>query len=200
MNPDFSKSPDGLIPAIIQDHETGDVLMLGFMNEEAFYKTKSEGRVSFFSRSRQRIWTKGETSGNHLLVKDISLDCDNDTFLIIAIPSGPVCHTGSQTCFENKKQTFSLDKLTSIIHDRKINPLAGSYTSELFHKGINKISQKVGEEAIELIIESKDENKDLFINEAADLLYHFLILLEAKNTGIRDVLATLAERNEKKQD
>src|SRR6188768_664392 len=153
MNPDFSKYSDGLIPVIVQDVNTNVVLMLGFMNEEALAKTKNENKVTFFSRSKQRLWTKGETSNNFLLVNDITVDCDNDTLLIKASPTGPVCHTGADTCFNENNSSFSLEKLEGIIADRKNNPSASSYTSSLFAKGINKIAQKVGEEAVELVIE-----------------------------------------------
>src|SRR5688572_9303733 len=194
MNPDFSKYTDGLMPVIIQDAVSNKVLMLGFMNEEALNKTNSEGKVTFFSRSKQRLWTKGETSNNFLLVKEIITDCDSDTLLIKASPTGPVCHTGADTCFNENNSSFSLEKLEAIIADRKNNPSGSSYTSSLFSKGINKIAQKVGEEAVELVIESKDENKDKFLSEAADLLYHYLVLLQAKNYKLDDVINTLAER------
>ena len=195
MKPDFSKYADGLVPAIIQDATTNKVLMLGFMNEDAFAKTKAEGKVTFFSRSKQRLWTKGETSNNFLLVKEIICDCDNDTLLIKASPTGPVCHTGNDTCFNENNSSFSLEKLESVITDRKNNPSASSYTSSLFSKGINKIAQKVGEEAVELVIESKDENKEKFLSEAADLLYHYLVLLQAKNYKLDDVVNMLAARH-----
>ena len=172
MTPDFSKYPDGLVPAIIQDEISNKVLMLGFMNEAALDKTKAEGKVTFFSRSKQRLWTKGETSDNFLMVKEIINDCDNDTLLIKVSPTGPVCHTGADTCFNESNIAFSLEKLESVISNRKNNPTDSSYTSSLFTKGINKIAQKVGEEAVELVIESKDENKEKFLGEAADLLYH----------------------------
>ena len=194
MKPDFSKYTDGLVPAIVQDAVSNKVLMLGFMNEEALNKTNSEGKVTFFSRSKQRLWTKGETSNNFLLVKEIITDCDSDTLLIKASPTGPVCHTGADTCFNENNSSFSLEKLEAIIADRKNNPSGSSYTSSLFSKGINKIAQKVGEEAVELVIESKDENKDKFLSEAADLLYHYLVLLQAKNYKLDDVINTLAER------
>lgn len=195
MQIDFSKYTDGLVPVIIQDAVTGKVLMLGFMNEEALAQTKQESRVTFFSRSKQRLWTKGETSGNFLLVKEILTDCDNDTLLIKAIPIGPVCHTGTDTCFNEKNSGFSLQRLETIIKDRKNNPSDGSYTSSLFAKGINKIAQKVGEEAVELVIESKDNDPDKFIGEAADLLYHYLVLLAAKGYSLEDVETILAQRH-----
>ena len=195
MNLDFSKYADGLMPVIIQDSISNKVLMLGFMNEEAFAKTNADGKVTFFSRSKQRLWTKGETSNNFLLVKEIIADCDNDTLLIKASPTGPVCHTGADTCFNETNSSFSLEKLEGIIADRKNNPSASSYTSSLFAKGINKIAQKVGEEAVELVIESKDDNKEKFLSEAADLLYHYLVLLQAKNYNLEDVVNILAQRH-----
>lgn len=195
MTPDFSKYSDGLVPVIVQDNNTQKVLMLGFMNEEAFNKTKEESKITFFSRSKQRLWTKGETSGNFLLVKQILTDCDNDTLLIKAEPTGPVCHTGADTCFKENNNEFSLQKLEKVIADRKANPADSSYTSSLFAKGINKIAQKVGEEAVELVIESKDDSKEKFLGEAADLLYHYLILLQAKEFSLKDVEQVLAERH-----
>lgn len=195
MNPDFSKYADGLMPVIIQDSVSNKVLMLGFMNEESFAKTNADGKVTFFSRSKQRLWTKGETSNNFLLVKEIIVDCDNDTLLIKASPTGPVCHTGADTCFNENNSSFSLEKLEGIIAERKNNPSASSYTSSLFAKGINKIAQKVGEEAVELVIESKDDNKEKLLGEAADLLYHYLVLLQAKNYKLQDVINVLAQRH-----
>ena len=195
MTPDFSKYADGLMPVIIQDSISNKVLMLGFMNEESFAKTNADGKVTFFSRSKQRLWTKGETSNNFLLVKEIIVDCDNDTLLIKASPTGPVCHTGADTCFNENNSSFSLEKLEGIIADRKNNPSTSSYTSSLFAKGINKIAQKVGEEAVELVIESKDDNKEKFLSEAADLLYHYLVLLQAKNYKLQDVIGVLAQRH-----
>lgn len=195
MKPDFSKYPDGLMPTIIQDATSNKVLMLGFMNEEALAKSQSENKVTFYSRSKQRLWTKGETSGNFLLIKEIIADCDNDTLLIKVTPTGPVCHTGADTCFNENNSSFSLEKLEEIIVERKNNPSAASYTSSLFEKGINKIAQKVGEEAVELVIESKDNNDSLFLNEAADLMYHYLVLLQAKNHRLSDVVKVLAERH-----
>lgn len=195
MNPDFIKYADGLIPVIVQDAISNKVLMLGFMNEEALNKTKAEGKVTFYSRSKQRLWTKGETSNNFLQVEEIITDCDNDTLLIKALPTGPVCHTGSDTCFKEDNSSFSLEKLEAVIADRKNNPSGNSYTSSLFAKGINKIAQKVGEESVELVIESKDDNKEKFLGEAADLLYHYLVLLQAKNYKLEDVVIMLAERH-----
>ena len=192
----FKKSPDGLIPAVIQDIETNKVLMLGYMNEQSLERTKKEGKVTFFSRSKQRLWTKGEESGNFLYVKEILIDCDQDTILIKADPAGPVCHTGADTCFgEGNVSSDFLLKLENIIKDRRNNLNNGSYTSTLFNKGINKIAQKVGEEAVELVIESKDNNDDLFKNEAADLLFHYLILLQAKGFMLSDIVKILQIRN-----
>lgn len=195
MNPDFSKYPDGLVPVILQDHLSNKVLMLGFMNAEAFAKTKAEGTVTFYSRSKQRLWTKGESSGNYLQVKEILADCDNDTLLIKAAPAGPVCHTGADTCFRETNTRFTLEKLEAVIADRKNNPADSSYTSSLFAKGINKIAQKLGEEAVELVIESKDNDGEKFLGEAADLLYHYLVLLQAKGYSLSAVTGKLAERN-----
>ena len=195
MKPDFSKYTDGLVPVIIQDQYSHKVLMLGFMNEEAWNKTCTEKKVTFFSRSKNRLWTKGETSGNFLFVKEILTDCDNDTILIKVIPAGPVCHSGADTCFNENNPSFSLEKLEEIITERKKNPSAASYTSSLFGKGINKIAQKVGEEAVELVIESKDNDKEKFLGEAADLLFHYLILLNAKDHSLRAVVDVLAGRH-----
>jgi phosphoribosyl-ATP pyrophosphohydrolase/phosphoribosyl-AMP cyclohydrolase len=189
----FSKQ-DGLVPCVIQDVKTLRVLMLGFMNEEAYQKTLQEKKVTFFSRSKQRLWTKGETSGNFLNLVDIAVDCDNDTLLIKVIPEGPVCHTGADTCFNEKNERWDLAALEQIIQDRKNNPTQASYTTSLIQKGINKVAQKVGEEAVELIIEAKDNNTDLFLNEAADLMYHYLVLLAAKDHSLADVLAVLKKR------
>lgn len=195
MSPDFSKYNDGLIPVIIQDHITLKVLMLGFMNEEALRKTEKENKVTFYSRSKQRLWTKGETSGNFLFVKDISIDCDNDTLLIKAEPTGHVCHTGADSCFNESNSAFTLEMLERVIANRKDNPAESSYTSSLFTNGINKIAQKVGEEAVELIIESKDDDKDKFLGEAADLLFHYLVLLQAKGYSLKDVTDVLGHRH-----
>jgi phosphoribosyl-ATP pyrophosphohydrolase/phosphoribosyl-AMP cyclohydrolase len=198
MNLDFKKM-DGLIPAVVQDAFTGKVLMLGYMNEEALVKTQESGRVTFFSRSKNRLWTKGETSGNFLEVVSMLEDCDGDAILVKARPLGPVCHTGADTCFEepNTSQTAFIDQLRAIIKERKENPGATSYTSSLFAKGINKLAQKVGEEAVELVIEAKDDNKTLFLGEAADLLFHYLVLLEAKNYSLDEVVAVLKQRHAK---
>ncbi len=199
MTINFDKSPDGLVPAVIQDDTTGKVLMLGYMNEAAYQKTQAEGIVTFFSRSKQRLWTKGETSSNFLHVKQMLVDCDGDTLLIKASPDGPTCHTGADTCFEevNTGKGQFLNYLQGIIHDRKINPSDGSYTTSLFKRGINKIAQKVGEEAVEVVIEAKDNNDDLFRGEAADLMFHFLVLLEQKNISLDEIIAVLQTRHDK---
>lgn len=196
-NINFDKSPDGLIPAIIQDDLTGKVLMLGYMNQEALDKTQSEKIVTFFSRSKQRLWTKGETSDNYLHVNDILLDCDGDTILIKATPAGPTCHTGADTCWQeqNDGKVLFINYLKHLIRGRKNNPSEESYTSKLFKRGTNKIAQKVGEEAVELVIEAKDDNKELFLGEAADLLFHYLILLEQKNVDLDEVIDTLIKRH-----
>jgi phosphoribosyl-ATP pyrophosphohydrolase/phosphoribosyl-AMP cyclohydrolase len=196
---DFTKYSDGLVPAVVQDDITGKVLMLGFMNEEAFTKTQELSKVTFYSRSKGRLWTKGEESGNFLILKDIKLDCDKDTLLIKASPIGPVCHTGADTCWDEKNVSNDfLYQLEQIIADRKKNPSEKSYTTSLFEKGINKIAQKVGEEAVELVIEAKDNNDELFKGEAADLLFHYLILLSAKGFELNDIIEVLKERHAKK--
>jgi phosphoribosyl-ATP pyrophosphohydrolase/phosphoribosyl-AMP cyclohydrolase len=189
---------NGLIPCVIQDAKTQRVLMLGFMNEEAFQKTVTDKQVTFFSRTKQRLWTKGETSGNYLNVVEMMLDCDHDTLLIKANPIGPVCHTGAATCFDEVNEHWDLNSLEEIIKDRKSNPKVGSYTTSLFESGINKVAQKVGEEAVELIIEAKDENEELFLGEASDLLFHYLVLLTAKGYSLQDVLKVLKERHHSK--
>lgn len=189
-------SHTGLIPAIIQDTETGVVLMLGYMNEESIAETKSSGKVCFYSRSKQRLWTKGESSNNFLEYLSMEKDCDADALLIKARPAGPTCHTGADTCWnESNKPVAFLSYLEKIIQDRKDNPTTKSYTSSLFEKGINKIAQKVGEEAVEIVIEAKDDNDDLFLGEAADLLYHYLILLSAKDKSLDDVIEVLRARH-----
>ncbi|PJE41396.1 MAG: bifunctional phosphoribosyl-AMP cyclohydrolase/phosphoribosyl-ATP diphosphatase [Flavobacterium sp.] len=193
MTIDFSKT-NGLVPAIIQDYQTRQVLMLGYMNEEALQKTLKENIVTFFSRSKNRLWTKGETSGNYLKVVSIKEDCDQDTLLIKVIPSGPTCHNGTTSCFADETPLPFLDQLEQVIEDRIANQNANSYVASLFQKGINKIAQKVGEEAVELVIESKDNNPDLFLNEAADLLFHYLLLLKAKGFGLTDVETILKSR------
>ena len=194
INPDFSKG-NGLVPAIIQDSKTGQVLMLGFMNEEALQKTTKEGRVTFFSRSKKRLWTKGETSGNYLIVNKITIDCDNDTLLIKVNPAGPVCHTGSFSCFGDDDSDRFLYRLEQIVNQRIDQNVEGSYTNKIFREGINRSAQKVGEEAVELIIEAKDNNPELFKNEAADLLYHLLILLKAKRVTLADIELVLKNRH-----
>jgi phosphoribosyl-ATP pyrophosphohydrolase/phosphoribosyl-AMP cyclohydrolase len=189
---------NGLIPCIIQDANTSIVLMLGFMNIEAFNKTQREKRVTFFSRGKQRLWTKGETSGNYFELVDMTADCDQDTLLIKVKPQGPSCHTGSDTCFNEKNERKGIDFLEKIILDRKKNPKQGSYTNSLFDSGINKIAQKVGEEAVELVIEAKDNNRELFVNEAADLFYHYTVLLAVKGIKIEEVEKILRSRHNEK--
>jgi phosphoribosyl-ATP pyrophosphohydrolase/phosphoribosyl-AMP cyclohydrolase len=195
MNVDFSKG-DGLVPVIIQHYATKTVLMLGYMNAEALAKTKTEEKVTFYSRSKKRLWTKGEESGNFLALKSMEIDCDNDTLLIQVEPAGPTCHKGTDTCFGNADASGFVQQLQLIIEDRKVNPSDESYTSSLFKKGINKIAQKVGEEAVEIVIEAKDDNDDLFLNEAADLMFHYLVLLSAKNKSLGDVEAVLKARHQ----
>ncbi|UBM63648.1 bifunctional phosphoribosyl-AMP cyclohydrolase/phosphoribosyl-ATP diphosphatase HisIE [Candidatus Sulfidibacterium hydrothermale] len=187
----------GLVPAVIQDAQTKKVLMLGYMNRESLQKTIDTRLVTFYSRSRKTLWTKGETSGNFLHLVDIQSDCDNDTLLVQVNPDGPVCHLGTDTCWgdENTLQCGFLTELEKVIDDRRQNPTEKSYTASLFRKGINKIAQKVGEEAVEVIIEAKDQNDDLFLNESADLIYHFLVLLQAKNFRFEDVLEVLRKRH-----
>ncbi|WP_088322961.1 bifunctional phosphoribosyl-AMP cyclohydrolase/phosphoribosyl-ATP diphosphatase HisIE [Polaribacter tangerinus] len=197
MNVDFSKNLDGLVPAIIQDAQTKNVLMLGYMNEEAFLKTKKTALVTFYSRSKKRLWTKGEESGNTLQLVDIKLDCDNDTLLVFVNPKGPTCHKGSDTCWnENNNSNFGfLSTLENTIADRIENKnTQKSYVASLFDKGINKIAQKVGEEAVETVIEALDTNNELFLYEAADLLFHYLLLLQAKGFTLKDIEAELLKR------
>ena len=197
MNIDFSKNTDGLIPAIIQDSETKTVLMLGFMNAEAYQKTVNTKKVTFYSRTKQRLWTKGEESGNFLNLIDIKNDCDNDTLLIQVKPEGPTCHKGTDTCWadENKSDYGFLTTLEDTIQLRKENADSEkSYVASLFKLGMNKIAQKVGEEAIEVVIEAKDDNDDLFLGESADLLFHYLILLQAKGFKLNDVVEVLKSR------
>lgn len=194
MNINFNKG-EGLVPVIIQDDRTLQVLMLGYMNEEAFEKTKNEGIVTFFSRSKNRLWTKGEESGNFLTVKSIEMDCDNDTVLIKTVPKNVVCHTGSFSCFGDKNAKGFSYELEEKINQRIDEKVEDSYTYSLFQRGINKVAQKVGEEAVELVIEAKDNNDDLFKNEAADLLYHYLILLKAKNMNLENIEEVLMNRN-----
>ncbi len=198
MKIDFAKYTDGLVPVIVQDFTTHKVLMLGFMNEEALTKTEELGKVTFFSRSKQRLWTKGEESGNFLLLKEMKVDCDNDTLLIKVNPVGPVCHTGADTCFSEKNTSEEfLHYLEHIIDLRKQVAPTESYVSSLFAKGINKIAQKVGEEAVELVIEAKDDNDTLFLDEAADLMFHYLLLLNAKGFKLHDVTRILKQRHSK---
>jgi len=198
MNIDFTKMK-GLIPAIVQDSMTGKVLMQGYMNEEALAKTQETGMVTFFSRSKDRLWTKGESSGNFMELVSVAVDCDGDSILVKANPRGPVCHTGQDTCFSevNTSKTGFIDHLRTIIKDRKNHPSDQSYTASLFAKGINKIAQKVGEEAVEIVIEAKDDNKELFLGEAADLLFHYLVLLEAKGYELDEVMEVLIRRHKK---
>lgn len=197
MNLDFDKM-DGLLPVVIQDSVSNKVLMLGFMNKEAYEKTVKENRVTFYSRTKKRLWTKGETSGNFLEVKEITADCDNDSLLIRAEPSGPVCHTGEATCFKSaqaERDVNFLLKLEDIIKNRKLNPHESSYTTQLFTSGLNRIAQKVGEEAVELVIASKDADNLKVLEEAADLLFHYMVLLEERGTSIKEVVQILEMRN-----
>jgi phosphoribosyl-AMP cyclohydrolase / phosphoribosyl-ATP pyrophosphohydrolase len=198
MIPDFSKYSDGLVPAIIQDKKTKRVLMLGYMNKEAYEETLKLQQVVFYSRSKKRLWKKGETSGNFLNLKSMTLDCDQDCLLLKVQPVGPVCHTGADTCFneENKKGGF-MNELEDVIDDRMRNPNVNSYVSKLYQKGVNKIAQKVGEEAVELVIEAMDNNDDLFKDEAADLLFHYLILLQTRGMRLSDIKGELKKRHKK---
>lgn len=198
MKVDFDKSPNGLIPAIIQDASTKNVLMLGYMNDQALKKTQDTKKVTFFSRTKKRLWTKGEESGNFLHLVDINVDCDYDTLLVLANPVGPTCHKGTDTCWgeENNQSYGFLSQLEEIIASRKENQQdESSYVASLFRKGINKIAQKVGEEAVETVIEAKDKNDELFLNESADLLFHLLILLKAKGFELKEVVKVLEERH-----
>ena len=196
INPDFNKNPDGLIPAIVQDVQTRKVLMLGYMNAAALAATESSGKVTFFSRSKNRLWTKGEESGDFLMLESVAVDCDQDTLLVYAKPMGPTCHTGTDSCWgeENTADYGFISELEAVIQDRKENPDDASYVNSLFKKGINKIAQKVGEEAVETVIEAKDNNDELFLSESADLLFHYLILLKAKGFGLADVVKVLENR------
>lgn len=196
MELNFFKSPDGLLPAIIQDAQTKTVLMLGFMDAAALEKTQTTGQVTFYSRSKQRLWTKGEESGNFLQVIEIKVDCDQDTLLIQASPKGPICHKGTDTCWaeDNQAQFGFLSELENTIAQRKAADEDKSYVASLFREGINKIAQKVGEEAVEMVIEAKDDNEEKFLNESADLLFHYLILLQAKGCSLKDIEATLMAR------
>ncbi|MFP5040266.1 bifunctional phosphoribosyl-AMP cyclohydrolase/phosphoribosyl-ATP diphosphatase HisIE [Parasediminibacterium sp. JCM 36343] len=198
MDIDFTKYADGLVPAIVQDTITGKVLMLGFMDEAALSKTKDINKVTFYSRSKQRLWTKGEESGSFLLLDSIAIDCDNDTLLVKASPVGPVCHTGADTCWgEENKETGFLYYLENIIEQRSKLVPEMSYTARMLDKGINKVAQKVGEEAVELVIEAKDNDKDLFLGEAADLMFHYLLLLKAKGYKLHEVVEVLQKRHKK---
>ena len=197
MNPNFNKNQDGLLPAIIQDTITNNVLMLGYMNKDALEQTLDTSNVTFYSRTKKRLWTKGEESGNFLHLVDIKLDCDNDTFLIKVNPVGPTCHKGTDTCWNGKNATHYgfISNLEDVISQRKLNEDdQKSYIVSLFKKGINKIAQKVGEEAVEMVIESKDNDDNLFLNESADLLFHYLILLQAKGFKLNDVVTILEDR------
>ena len=193
----FSKAADGLLPAIIQDVNTRTVLMLGYMNEEALTKTQESGNVTFYSRSKKRLWTKGEESGNFLELVSIKEDCDQDTLLIQVKPKGPTCHKGSDTCWDSKNESSFgfLSELEVTIKSRKENNSEDSYVASLFRKGINKIAQKVGEEAIETVIEAKDDNEELFLNESADLLFHYMILLQSKGYTLTDIVSVLEGRS-----
>jgi len=195
MNPINFTKLNGLVPVVIQDNTTLQVLMVGFMNEEAYEKTAAEGKVTFFSRSKNRLWTKGETSGNFLLVKEITADCDNDSILIKVDPAGPVCHTGQLSCFGDSAIKGFLYKLEQIIDQRITENIPDSYTNKIFREGINRVAQKVGEEAVELIIEAKDNNIGLFKNEVADLLYHLLILLRSKAVTLGEIEQYLKDRH-----
>ncbi|OQD42886.1 bifunctional phosphoribosyl-AMP cyclohydrolase/phosphoribosyl-ATP diphosphatase [Croceivirga radicis] len=198
MKIDFSKDKDGLVPAIIQDARTKNVLMLGYMNQEAFNKTQETGKVTFFSRSKNRLWTKGEESGNFLELVSMKVDCDKDALLVQVKPIGPTCHTGTDTCWdeENVANFSFLSELENVITSRKENKEdEKSYVASLFRKGINKIAQKVGEEAVETVIEAKDDNEELFLNESADLLFHYLILLQAKGYTLKDIEKVLIDRH-----
>ena len=198
MKIDFAKYADGLVPAVVQDYDTHKVLMLGFMNEAALHKTEELGKVTFYSRSKKRLWTKGEESGHFLEVKSITADCDNDTLLVKAHPLGPVCHTGADTCWSERNHSDNfLLYLEDIIRLRRQAPPEDSYVARLFTKGINKIAQKVGEEAVELVIEAKDNNEELFLEEAADLMFHYLLLLNAKGHNLQQVIEILQKRHSK---
>lgn len=191
---DFSKC---LVPVIVQDYISREVLMLAYMNREAYEKTLTTKRVTFFSRRRNQLWTKGETSGNFLLLKELKVDCDRDTILILAEATGPVCHTGDDTCFGKKESTDFIGELSALIKNRRNDPKDGSYVSSLFKKGKNKIAQKVGEEAVEVVIEAMTGNKDLFLEEASDLFFHYLVLLEEEEIAFQEVIGNLKKRHEK---
>jgi phosphoribosyl-ATP pyrophosphohydrolase/phosphoribosyl-AMP cyclohydrolase len=191
---DFNKG-QGLVPVVIQDNSTLQVLMVGYMNEEAYKQTIDKGKVTLFSRSKNRLWTKGETSGNYLFVKEITADCDNDALLIKVNPAGPVCHTGKKSCFGEETSKGFIYELEQVVNQRIDNDVQDSYTNRLFKKGINKVAQKVGEEAVELVIEAKDDNPEMLKNEAADLLYHLLILLKTKKVSFSDIEEILKSRH-----
>ena len=195
--PNFKEAPNGLLPAVIQHVSTGKVLMLGYMNQEAFDKTQSEENVTFFSRSKQRLWTKGETSGHFLKVASIAVDCDADAILINALPAGPTCHEGTESCFKSESAKGFLHELERVIAERKSNPKEGSYTNKLFELGTKKIAQKVGEEATEVILEAMDKNNALLIEETSDLLYHLITLLQARGVRLEEVEEKLRERHSK---
>lgn len=190
----FGKQENGLLPAVIQDERTRVVLMQGWVNAAALERTLETGKMTFFSRSKDRLWTKGESSGNYLAVSEIRADCDNDSLLVTASPAGPTCHTGADTCWEQANRGDTLDELERTIQHRRDNPSPDSYTSQLFTRGINKVAQKVGEEAVELVIEAKDDDRELFLNEAADLMYHYIVLLAAKGYALDDVREVLRGR------
>lgn len=191
----LDKCADGLLPVIVQDDATLRVLMLGYMNREAFERTQAEGRVTFYSRTRQRLWTKGETSGNYLLVKDMYVDCDGDTLLIKATPIGPTCHRGTTSCFDTPESEGFVRHLQSVVQQRHREMPEGSYTTKLFIKGVKKIAQKVGEEAVESVVEAVDGNRDRFIYEASDMIYHLLVLMEQMGCSIEDMERELALRH-----
>jgi len=194
--PNFSKDPNGLLPAIVQDAYTAKVLMLGYMNQEALEATKSSKKVTFYSRGKKRLWTKGETSENYLRFVSYAVDCDKDAILVKAIPDGPTCHTGADTCWNEANEGIGfINQLEEVIESRKNGTDKKSYVKSLFEKGINKIAQKVGEEAVEVVIEAKDDNEELFLNESTDLLFHYLILLQAKGYKLKDVVKILEERH-----
>lgn len=198
LNIDFAKNPNGLVPAIIQDERTNNVLMLGYMDQAALEQTQNSGKVTFFSRSKQRLWTKGEESGNYLELRELKVDCDGDALLVRVTPKGPTCHKGTDNCWgEDNTQSYGfLSTLEEIIQSRKNDTEnQDSYVASLFRKGLNKIAQKVGEEAVETVIEAKDDNEQLFLNESADLLFHFLILLRAKGHGLGDIVRVLEGRH-----
>ena len=192
---DAAKNGDGLLPAVIQDARTLRVLMLGYMNREAYDKTVAEGKVTFYSRTKKRLWTKGETSGNFLYVKSVAKDCDDDTLLVRVVPAGPTCHTGSLSCFGGRESEGFIRELEAVIRQRKAEMPEGSYTTHLFNKGVNKIAQKVGEEAVETVIEAVDGNDERMLYEASDLMYHYLVLLISKGYTLADIEEELVKRH-----